>query len=383
MVDDTRHYGNYVFINKQKKKIKDLTSMTPVYFEEDEDQPGVQNIIIFPGGIQGKHMYIYQNKSNATNDEGDQKNNVLDICEVEMWGCLDKKPDEMNCSCSRNENFAVLPKEILTSVVAWPSISNTLTLKCNQGNVILQQSEDQCDFKPKCVLRYTNKSALFFCSNCTEHIYNTTTTELQHPQPVYTLSVGDNVTYTCKNGHRLAAGNLTRICQENGSWSGEEPICKPCTVATFNASTTDAEYFQPNDTLNVGDNVTYTCKRGHRLAAGNLTRICQENGSWTGEEPYCKRCKCSCKRLASQNFIKDPVVLQQRIEKIKKFLAVNRSELSAFKRKKISSYDGRASSTGIGMTLGVGVITFVIGAIVCSDLLTCRERRRRRAPPKA
>lgn len=55
--------------------------------------------------------------------------------------------------------------EILTSVVAWPSINNTLTLKCNQGNVILQQSEDQCDFKPKCVLRYTNKSALFFCSS--------------------------------------------------------------------------------------------------------------------------------------------------------------------------------------------------------------------------
>eukprot|EP00105_Crassostrea_gigas_P038809 XP_019922957.1 PREDICTED: sushi, von Willebrand factor type A, EGF and pentraxin domain-containing protein 1 [Crassostrea gigas] len=335
--------------------------------------------------------------------------------------------------------------EILTSVVAWPSINNTLTLKCNQGNVILQQSEDQCDFKPKCVLRYTNKSALFFCSNCTEPIYNTTTTELQHPQPVYTLSVGDNVTYTCKNGHRLAAGNLTRICQENGSWSGEEPICKPCTVATFNASTTDAqyfqpndslnvgdnvtytckrghrlaagnltricqengswsgeepickpctvatfnasttdaEYFQPNDTLNVGDNVTYTCKRGHRLAAGNLTRICQENGSWTGEEPYCKRCKCSCKKLASQNFIKDPVVLQQRIEETKKILEVKRSELSAYKRKKISSHDGRASSTGIGMTLGVGVITFVIGAIVCSDLLTCRARRRRRAPRKA
>lgn len=60
--------------------------MTSVYFEEDEDQPGVQNIIMFPGGIQGERMYIYQNKSNAADDEGDQKNNVLDICEVEMWG---------------------------------------------------------------------------------------------------------------------------------------------------------------------------------------------------------------------------------------------------------------------------------------------------------
>lgn len=61
--------------------------MTPVYFEEDEDQPGVQNIIMFPGGIQGEQMYIFQNKSNPTDiDDSDQKNNVLDICEVEMWG---------------------------------------------------------------------------------------------------------------------------------------------------------------------------------------------------------------------------------------------------------------------------------------------------------
>lgn len=61
--------------------------MTPVYFEKDEDQPGVQNIIMFPDGIQGKQMYIYQNKSHPTDiDESDQKNNVLDICEVEMWG---------------------------------------------------------------------------------------------------------------------------------------------------------------------------------------------------------------------------------------------------------------------------------------------------------
>lgn len=66
--------------------IEGLTSLTPVYHEEDEEHPGVQNIIIFPGGIQGKQMYIYQNKSNPKNDDADLKNNVLDICEVEMWG---------------------------------------------------------------------------------------------------------------------------------------------------------------------------------------------------------------------------------------------------------------------------------------------------------
>lgn len=62
-----------------------------------------------------------------------------------------------------------------------------------------------------------------------------------------------------------------------------------CTVATFNANTTYAQYFQPNDTLNIGDNVTYTCKKDRRLVAGNLTRLCQDNGLWSGKEPICKR----------------------------------------------------------------------------------------------
>lgn len=47
-----------------------------------------------------------------------------------------------------------------------------------------------------------------------------------------------------------------------------------CTVATFNAYTTYAQCFQPNDTLNIDDNVTYTCKKDHRLVAGNLARLC-------------------------------------------------------------------------------------------------------------
>lgn len=56
--------------------------------------------------------------------------------------------------------------------------------------------------------------------------YNRDTINEQNPRPFYTLAVGDNVTYICKNAYRLAAGNLTRFCQKNGIWSGEEPICK-------------------------------------------------------------------------------------------------------------------------------------------------------------
>lgn len=60
---------------------------------------------------------------------------------------------------------------------------------------------------------------------CAGTAYNAKTTYVQHIQPII-VSVGDKVTLICKNGHRLVAGNLTRICQKNGSWSGEKPICK-------------------------------------------------------------------------------------------------------------------------------------------------------------
>ena len=61
----------------------DLSSLTPVYHEENP-YPPEQSIIQFPDGIQGQQLYIYLNKSNSFTDE--YNNNVLDICEVEIWG---------------------------------------------------------------------------------------------------------------------------------------------------------------------------------------------------------------------------------------------------------------------------------------------------------
>ena len=59
-----------------------------------------------------------------------------------------------------------------------------------------------------------------------------------------------------------------------------------CTYATYNKSTTTSR--KTKQMLVNGDNITYTCKRNHRLVSGNLTRVCQGNGSWSGKEPVCK-----------------------------------------------------------------------------------------------
>ena len=38
-------------------------------------------------------------------------------------------------------------------------------------------------------------------------------------------TLGSIATYTCDPGHSLI-GDMERICQENGTWSGNEPTCE-------------------------------------------------------------------------------------------------------------------------------------------------------------
>lgn len=79
-------------------------------------------------------------------------------------------------------------------------------------------------------------------------------------------------------------------------------------------------------------------------------------------------CMCPCDRIRSQNFIHDPEVLQNKIAEMKKELEVNQKQLSSAVRAKTSAKDERPSAKGVGSILGVGMITFVLVTIVCSDL---------------
>ncbi|XP_013390534.1 uncharacterized protein LOC106158949 [Lingula anatina] len=44
-------------------------------------------------------------------------------------------------------------------------------------------------------------------------------------QVVGGLHIGDNITYTCVTGTSRTKGDLLRVCQDNGTWSGQEPVC--------------------------------------------------------------------------------------------------------------------------------------------------------------
>nr|XP_022338198.1 uncharacterized protein LOC111133804 isoform X2 [Crassostrea virginica] len=410
----TRHSGYYVFISEPKVDVNNLSSLTPVYHEENR-YPPEQTIIQFPYGRQGQHLYIFLNITKS----------ILDICEVEIWGFL----NHTSCTGS-GTNFT---EGIYNSYIPWKNV----TLVCYQRSIQISNISSCSHLNETCDIRLPEPDNITFrCSDCPDAPFNSSTTDLDTstaqryyfigdnityrcnsnhslvsgnltrnclgngtwsgqqpvcrncPDPMYNSSttdldintrkqyyfIGENITYKCKSNHSLVSGNLTRTCLDSGSWSGKQPVCRSCTDSPCNSNTTDSDTAAVQHYV-VDKTITLTCKRNHRLVSGNLTRVCLENGLWSGKEPVCKICTCPCQRLASQNFIKDPIVLKKRIKELKKILVVNRSKLSASIRKKTSSRDDRMSSKGIGMVLGVGVITFVLLTIVCSDLLMFLKRR--------
>ncbi|XP_078334144.1 uncharacterized protein LOC111133852 isoform X4 [Crassostrea virginica] len=302
---NVRHHGYYVFISESEVDVDDLSFLTPVYHEQNP-YPTEQSIIQFPDGIQGQQLYIYLNKSDPVTNDSEYNNNVLDICEVEIWGFMNRT------ICNGVENNLTYTKGIYNSHIPWKNV----TLVCYQRSIQISK-----------------------ISSCS-HLNKTCDIRLNVTGP-------ENITFGCSD----------------------------CPDAPYNSSTTDLDIRTRKQYYFSGDKITYKCKSNHSLVSGNLTRTCLDNGSWSGEQPVCRICTCPCQRLASQNFIKDPIVLKKRIEELKKILVVNRSKLSASIRKKTSSRDDRMSSKGIGMTLGVGVITCIILTIVCSDLLMFFKRR--------
>lgn len=92
------------------------------------------------------------------------------------------------------------------------------------------------------------------------------------------------------------------------------------------------------------------------------------NKNYETGDTFIVECQCPCKRLESQNFITNHQILKKKIEQTKKDLEVKKTELSSIIRKMTSATDKRKSAQGIGMALGVGVITTLVSLIICSDL---------------
>ncbi|KAM4620927.1 complement factor B-like [Polymixia lowei] len=103
------------------------------------------------------------------------------------------------------------------------------------------------------------------------------------PQEKYYV---DNETrYDCYSGYTLR-GSSKRVCLSNGKWSGSTPICSRDTDAHCPDPGIPAGASRSGNVFDVGDTVKYICNDNLYLV-GSDERMCQDNGHWTGAEPVC------------------------------------------------------------------------------------------------
>lgn len=100
-------------------------------------------------------------------------------------------------------------------------------------------------------------------------------------------SYGSTIRYECDEGHELV-GETSRTCQENKEWTDTEPLCRVIECPRP-ASLDDGQTI--GWSIKYGSIISYVCDVGFRLE-GIATRICQSNGHWTGEQPVCVELFC-------------------------------------------------------------------------------------------
>ncbi|GIY70679.1 CUB and sushi domain-containing protein 1, partial [Caerostris darwini] len=103
----------------------------------------------------------------------------------------------------------------------------------------------------------------------------------------FVFTFPNKVSYECDDGYKLR-GFGSRYCQASGTWSGSLPTCEP----VFCNPPSDPKNGKVSySSLKFGSELRYECDPGFNLKEGK-GRICSENGTWVGEEPICKEAQC-------------------------------------------------------------------------------------------
>ncbi|CAH8853587.1 unnamed protein product [Trichobilharzia szidati] len=106
-----------------------------------------------------------------------------------------------------------------------------------------------------------------------------------------TITCSEGYKVMCDTGFLLSTEDgigCKRVCLENGSWSGEDVYCKVITCPEPQ-SILNGKHTVSSLTVN-GTHIS-ECDDGYELH-GSHHRVCQLNGKWSGQEPYCKKRDC-------------------------------------------------------------------------------------------
>uniref|UniRef100_A0AAZ3P372 CUB and sushi domain-containing protein 1 n=1 Tax=Oncorhynchus tshawytscha TaxID=74940 RepID=A0AAZ3P372_ONCTS len=101
---------------------------------------------------------------------------------------------------------------------------------------------------------------------------------------------GAVVHYTCSHGRALI-GNATRYCQEDGRWSGPQPYCSGGSSGECGDPGIPPHGSRLGDEFQLKSLLRFTCEAGFSLS-GSAERTCLPNGSWSGTQPVCEAISC-------------------------------------------------------------------------------------------
>ncbi|XP_022690901.1 CUB and sushi domain-containing protein 3-like isoform X2 [Varroa jacobsoni] len=101
--------------------------------------------------------------------------------------------------------------------------------------------------------------------------------------------VGSSVMYKCMAGH-IIEGIALRTCLSTGEWDGTEP--PTCHYIECGKPPPISNGVAESQTTHYGSLVEYRCDDGYRLGNGAERRLCLENGTWSGSEPVCVEVIC-------------------------------------------------------------------------------------------
>lgn len=105
---------------------------------------------------------------------------------------------------------------------------------------------------------------------------------------ITSTAVGAAVYYTCNSGYVLQ-GPRTRLCQNNGKWTGSDPSCQISGCPALMAP----QFGDIKVTGTApGSVATYSCRTGYRVVSGDLARTCGNDGNWSGDQLSCKAITC-------------------------------------------------------------------------------------------
>ena len=108
---------------------------------------------------------------------------------------------------------------------------------------------------------------------------------------VFSLEYGSVITYRCEDGFKLVGGG-ERVCGHTGQWSGQQPVCVNTSQTCLVPQLLNSGYVAFDGNLDVGSLAWYDCNDDYNLVGAD-ERSCIENGTWTGDEPVCHPKFCS------------------------------------------------------------------------------------------